>query len=379
MTNQLIKQVDLYMTEGSSDKHYQVRLVQNPKGFLVEYANGRRGSPLRHGLKTQAEVDEATAITEFEKVIKSKKKGGYTEDRSGHVYLNTEDAGRVLPFRPHLLTPINHEDLLKTISSKHSAYGFQIKHDGERRYLSVASGEVTGGNRKGLAVPVSEHVCKELKAIAEVVGDFEIDCEDMGSYIVAFDLLSANGQCLKGQSFQCRYDALVSLFGRASSLSSSVFRYVHYSSMHVPSSLQDALTYIETARKSNEEGVVMKLLCSTYTPGESNQSQFKLKFWASASVRVQSAHPLKRSVAIELMDDSGEWVAVGNCSIPVSVTNVPVAGDIIDVRYLYAHHGGSLYQPTFERNRSDIETNACSMSQLKYKKDEDVLSDSLCA
>ena len=42
---------------------------------------------------------------------------------------------------------------------------------------------------------------------------------------------------------------------------------------------------------------------------------------------------------------------------------------IIEVRYLYAYKGGSLYQPTFLDVRTDIDEQECLLSQLKYKKE----------
>jgi len=46
---------------------------------------------------------------------------------------------------------------------------------------------------------------------------------------------------------------------------------------------------------------------------------------------------------------------------------VPKLGEIIEVRYLYAYKGGSLYQPTFLEVRDDIERAECLMGQLKFK------------
>jgi len=44
-------------------------------------------------------------------------------------------------------------------------------------------------------------------------------------------------------------------------------------------------------------------------------------------------------------------------------------GAVIEVRYLYAYRGGSLFQPTYLGLRDDIEVDACLLSQLKYKKE----------
>ena len=42
----------LYCTKGSSNKEYHLALEKNTDGYLVRYANGKRGSTLTRGLKT---------------------------------------------------------------------------------------------------------------------------------------------------------------------------------------------------------------------------------------------------------------------------------------------------------------------------------------
>jgi bifunctional non-homologous end joining protein LigD len=46
---------------------------------------------------------------------------------------------------------------------------------------------------------------------------------------------------------------------------------------------------------------------------------------------------------------------------------VPVTGQIIEVRYLYAYPGGSLYQPVYLGRRDDLEREDCNLRQLKYR------------
>ena len=46
---------------------------------------------------------------------------------------------------------------------------------------------------------------------------------------------------------------------------------------------------------------------------------------------------------------------------------IPAAGAIIEVRYLYAYPGGSLYQPVYLCRRDDVALSACTLAQLKYK------------
>ena len=51
--------------------------------------------------------------------------------------------------------------------------------------------------------------------------------------------------------------------------------------------------------------------------------------------------------------------------------DVPKINDIVEVRYLYAFVGGSLFQPTFLGVRNDIESRDCRIEQLVYKQNND--------
>ena len=59
-------------------------------------------------------------------------------------------------------------------------------------------------------------------------------------------------------------------------------------------------------------------------------------------------------------------VPVGNVTIPPNQT-VPNVGEIVEVEYLYAYLGGSLYQPVYRGKRRDLDISACTTRQLKYK------------
>ena len=53
-------------------------------------------------------------------------------------------------------------------------------------------------------------------------------------------------------------------------------------------------------------------------------------------------------------------------TIPPS-EQIPQAGIVVEVRYLYAYPGGSLFQPVYLGQRDDIDPSACVIGQLKYK------------
>ena len=101
----------------------------------------------------------------------------------------------------------------------------------------------------------------------------------------------------------------------------------------------------------------------------SGGSQVKCKFYATCTCLVAAQND-QRSVRLHLFDDAGAAVSVGNVTIP-SNKSIPNAGAFVEIRYLYAYRGGSLYQPAYLGERDDLEREACTISQLKYKSEGD--------
>ena len=130
---------------------------------------------------------------------------------------------------------------------------------------------------------------------------------------------------------------------------------------------QDTQTIARAMRANGFEGVCFKRTNGKYVNGR-NEDQYKLKFWENATVRVKSKHATKSSVAIEVLNESNQWVGVGNVTEPANVPRPLIAGDLIDVRYLYAYQGGSLFEPTFDKIRDDLKESDALMSQLKFKR-----------
>ncbi len=98
-------------------------------------------------------------------------------------------------------------------------------------------------------------------------------------------------------------------------------------------------------------------------PVRSTGTALKCKFWASCSCVVLKVNA-RRSVELELSGRS-----VGNVTIPPN-HEIPVAGQIVEIRYLYvASPGGSLYQPIYLGVRDDVHITDCTFERqgIKYK------------
>jgi len=74
----VIEQARLWFREGTSDKVYEVDLVEvAPNQYVVNFRYGRRGSALSDGTKTATPVDLAKARAIFGKLVAEKTAGGY--------------------------------------------------------------------------------------------------------------------------------------------------------------------------------------------------------------------------------------------------------------------------------------------------------------
>ena len=116
--------------------------------------------------------------------------------------------------------------------------------------------------------------------------------------------------------------------------------------------------------------MVFKLMNAPYTAGRPNSggSQLKHKFVATLSAVVAKLNP-QRSVGLCLLNHEG-WQPVGNVTIPPNQP-VPNLGAVVEVRYLYAVPDGSLFQPVYLGERSDVDVTECVVSQIQLKRDED--------
>ena len=142
----------------------------------------------------------------------------------------------------------------------------------------------------------------------------------------------------------------------------------HISAVSTWRTRKEKETGLQQLYANKAEGVVFKRAAAAYAPGRSG-SHLKFKFTATCSARVRTVNK-KRSVGLELLDESGGWLEIGNVSVPVS-HEIPQVGSLVEVRYLYATAGRQLYQPVYLGLRTDLGEKECALAQLKFKKDEE--------
>lgn len=355
-----MKKISLFYKEGSSDKEYHVQVVQAPGSdlFLVKFQYGRRGSTLTDGCKTPSPLPLEKANKIFDDIVKKQMAKGYTEGAEGTPYVGGDKQDRVTGMFPQLLNPIDECEVEKYL--KDPAWGAQEKKDGKHIMVKAKDGVVTASNRKGLQVGIPEPVSKSMMAF-----EAELDGEMVGDVYHVFDCLSSDGKDFRASPYDTRHLKLSGLVGMTAVKVVPLAR-----------TEEQKRALYEKLKKENKEGIVFKRLSSVYKPGRpsSGGDMLKHKFYATCSCMVVAGRDGKRSIGLALNDVKGprdiSVVNVGNCTVPANQP-IPKAGDIVEIRYLYAYKGGSLYQPTLIGIRDDIDEVACDMNQLKYKAEEE--------
>lgn len=356
---QVEEHISLYYTAGSSNKAYNVHLVQSEdkSGWLVNFEYGKRGAALRPGTKTKDPVTFAAAKETYDKVVNGQLKDGYTQDESGAVYQSTSMEERFTGIVGQLLNTIDDDDLTTVERLINDPdWGMQEKFDGERRLVKITDAEVIGINKQGLRGALAMPMVEAVQALGVPA---LLDSEDMGSHFRVFDLLELDGRDLRALPYEQRYANLEKLLASTDDRLRLV---------KLVASADEKRALFEDVKKRNDEGVVFKRLAAMFTPGRpaSGGDQHKYKFFADATVVVEKAHATKRSVSFYAFDENGEKVMLGNVTIPPN-QRIPVAGEIIEVRYRNTQKGGSLYQPVFKMFRPDQTLADCTTKGLRYK------------
>lgn len=344
------RSVYLYCTEGGSDKEYHLHLRARDGAWAVDYANGKRGAVGRSSQKLAPTTLEV-ASKEFDKIVKSKMKGGYTEAESGVRFTDTEHEKRASGHVQQLPTSVDESAVEKLVL--HHGFAAQEKANGERRSVEVVGGVARGINKLGLYVNLPENIAQEMAPF----GDAFFDGEQVGTTYYVFDLIKLGSQDLRGRPFGERYEVLAE----------DLLRTMHRPESSCIRLLEAAFTptqkraMLERIRDANGEGMVFKDVSEPYDGGRS-ANVFKYKFNESATCQVLEVNQ-QRSVRLGLRNASGDLVSVGNVTIPAN-HEVPAEGFLVEVQYLYYNPGGAFEQPVYLGQRNDILPEEANFSQV---------------
>lgn len=364
----------LYYRDERSDKEYRVQLLARDGGFIVNYQNGRRGGTLASGTKTAKPLDYEAARKVYDKVVREKMSKGYTEGESGQAYQATSLEERFTGVLPQLLNPLTEEEAQRLLTD--DEYVVQEKFDGQRRLVRLVDEgtgvQATGINRRGLVVPLPGRVAAVLTGLLGQWAPLTLDGEMVGEQFVVFDVLEFEGRNLREQRLMLR---LTSLNRVADALEDTEEQDGDVIVARTCYSTAEKLAEYARLKAEGREGAVFKRMGAAYAAGRPNSGgpARKRKFTHSATVQVAKVNAGKRSVAVSAVDANGKTVALGNVTIPANQP-IPESGALVEVEYLYAFPGGSLFQPQYKGVRDDLECSAANTAQLHFKRantDED--------
>ena len=359
-------QVALEYRGGGSDKLYiiQVQRDDTTGAYLAVGYNGRRGSRLTRNEKYNG-PSEATAKSAADKLEREKRgSSGYTDHivaagtritgmpADAPVFGGTSTASSAPTATPMAKAIVGALPMLaKEADEKRAAelmddpnWGMQCKYDGERVTVSLRRSNIQAANRKGEARPLTapaEAALKKLLAMPDFGDDREtvVDGELMGDVYVIYDLITLRDNDVKSMSCEERYSALEELLEDHSHLLAPMAW-----------TADEKRAMLAKAQLEKWEGVMFRDLTAKYATGRS-LALLKHKFWATCTARVLTTNAA-RSIQVALRDEHDNEVFAGNVTVPIN-QDIPEVDCLVEVRYLYAHDGGSLYQPTLIGVRDD--------------------------
>lgn len=365
-------QVTLDYVSGGSDKIYVIQVTRDSaatSNFFTTGYYGRRGARLAETLKYKG-LSHADAMDAANRLEREKRAKGYSDMwvspsvpvtgmpstapvfGGGSVSGSTATpapapaptpiAAALVGFQP-MLPSVADADRCEALLAD-PAYAAQRKYDGERVVISLRRSGIQATNLKGEGRPLTAAVESELtKLLAkpDFRDGFEtlVDGEIMGDVVVLYDLMTLRDNDVCALPFVERFSALEGLLsGHEKLLALTAWTEAEKRAM------------LAKARAENWEGLIFRDMAAEYIHGRT-LGVLKFKLWESATCRVLAANA-KRSIKVGLVDEAGVEGFAGNVTVPVNMA-IPAVGTLIEVRYLYAHIGGSLYQPTLLGIRSD--------------------------
>jgi bifunctional non-homologous end joining protein LigD len=366
------KFVDLYFSDGRSDKVYHASIQEEGSKFIVNFAYGRRGNALQYGTKTTSPVEMDKAEKIYDKIVAEKVGKGYVERPgiSGNIFGTISAAGEQAGSQtasiavkessgiiPQLCNEVSEDEAMALI--KNPAWGAQEKKDGVHKLVKRKGDSISGINKKGQIVPLALEIAEALKLQD---ADSTLDGEQIGNVLHVFGMLEAGKKDMRALAYIDAYRTLEKFLMRNPS---DVIQL-----LPLAVTAEDKLALFNSVKGGGREGVVFKRLSAPYAPGRpaSGGDHLKFKFRADISAVVLGIND-KRSVQIGVFADSSpdaDIIPVGNVTIPPN-HNVPKVDDVVDVVYLYAYKGGSLFQPQYKGKRDDVTRDECLASRIKFK------------
>ena len=359
---------NMSMQENGSDKVYNIRLTSVDNGWVVMATRGRRGTTLITEPKTGGSKDAPMpvsyeeAVKVFNALIKEK-----TSGRKGYTLHQAGAEGVVAPvYQPAgarertdmvamLPRPIP-KDMVDAFMAD-DGICVQEKFNGRRMPVKAVGGVFIASNRYG---EVSGYPVDVERSVLSMGRNVVLDGEGMGEHLQAFDIMELDDRNLRKLPYHERLSILASLYEECPDTSG-------WSVVRTAFTADDKRALHDEVMARGGEGIVMKHLAACYVPGDpaGPAGVHKLKFTKMLTAIVGAVNT-KRSVRLELFDDQGNRVNMGNVTVPPN-QEIPAADDLIEVEYLFCMRGGKLNQTVLLGLRDDVLLENCTMEQVEYK------------
>jgi bifunctional non-homologous end joining protein LigD len=299
-----------------------------------------------------------SAYSQYQALKSKKEAKGYTEGPAGIPYQGTTFKNQDVHsgITPMLLEAIDASKAKELLTDTN--WVMQQKYDGIRLLVHADAAEIQGINRRGMFVGLPQTIVDQVKKLG--LGLHVLDGELVDGNYYMFDALTLVGQDLRAKFYTERYQALATRLEQAGAADLCPNLILS----PLADTYEDKAAMLQAMVAKNAEGVVFKDKTATYQEGVRSSNYLKYKFWASATVRVIQINQ-QRSIQVEVLDGK-RWIDVGNCAVPLNYP-MPKAGDLVEVKYLYAYRKGSLYQPQYKGLRPDCTIADATINQLKYK------------
>ena len=364
-----IHQIALENRSGGSDKLYiiQVQHDATTGEFSCVGYNGRRGSTLVTQPKYKGPQETAARAAASKLEREKRSKSGYTDHivapgtriigmPAGVPVFGGASAAAGAPTRtPMASAIIGAIPMLANVADEKRAaellddpnWGMQCKYDGERVTVSMRRSGIQAANRKGEARPLTapvEAALKKLLAQPDFGDEREtvVDGELMGDVYIIYDVITLRDVDVRSLPCEERYYALEALLQDHAHLLAPMAW-----------SSDEKRAMMAKAQLEGWEGVMFRDLAGRYSTGRS-AALLKHKFWATCTCRVLTTNGTTRSIQVALRNEKGDEEFCGNVTVPVN-QDIPDTDELVEVRYLYAHEGGSLFQPTLIGLRTDLD------------------------
>lgn len=388
---------------GSSDKVYNVHLVEDPPGvFHVVGENGRRGSRLT----TQRVADNLTSFAaaeiDLDKKVASKRhhrmtpytvvcdsrRGAPPQSMSNNLAASRPPAAEArVGFIPAIPTSIDRAEAERLLGDED--WFMEEKRDGVRvvgRLTNHARAEVSWGNKLGRRIPDPGYdLTRELMRVAEIAGSLAglaLDGELVGGRWHVFDVVERRGVWLSDMNYEMRLAIRDGLPARHAN--DLIVRCMDES--------ESPISFVRAARTAAEkrelfwkieagggEGVVFKRLDGEYSLGRGRQT-LKFKFTEDVTVIAVPNRGARtcRCYLYAATDAAATapLLHVGDVTVPSddlhrrllarAEANEPI---IADVRYRHISgepgSGGKLIEPVWKGTRDDVEMKECTAAGLR--------------